>query len=117
MGGELKAPPASSTIQSTVSSPVSAHSCPFLGVASGGPGLSWARPGSLSTVEQGLALRGGGRVPVHQELDRNLEGPTSRPNGAEIGTDVTRLPPELLPSSFPVTLTLRGQGLELQPLL
>lgn len=96
LGQVLEVPPASSTAQSRVSSTVSAHTYPFLGAASGGSLLSWAWPGSGSAGEERLALRGGGSVPIHQELYGDLEGPTSRSNGAESGTDM------LFPPSHPV---------------
>lgn len=96
LGWALQVTPASSTAQSRVSSTVSAHTCPFLGAASGGSPLSWAWPASGSAGEEGLALRGGGGVPIHQKLYGDLEGPTSRPNGAESGTDM------LFPPSHPV---------------
>ena len=47
---------------------------PYLSPPGSGLWRSW------STGEEGLALRGGGGIPVHQELYGDLEAPMSRPN-------------------------------------
>lgn len=94
-----------------------AHASPFL-VWQLEVLVIWAWPESRSAWEEGLALGGRGGVPIDQELNGDLEGPTSRPNRAETGLDLPRdlrLHPGLLPSPLPLSPSGRGGGSAMTP--